>query len=239
MKQSEINQVRQLRRELAEEMRRERAQMEMAREQFPLIKAAMDRYTAAIHRARAARTQGAVAPIRQWSMDRAREFEKVAPAGRTSSYMHVEWQAICLNGEKPSSEAVAELAALAYSEVQSTRMLASMAYLAMPFRYFTSEKLPADATVMAWLISSDTRPIDLETLINGATVAEFAAAHIEGTTHAGRMLAVAAMLWWAAGQPWRASRAVTLSQRLTPGWELTDTMVRVLYYRGKPEWMTE
>ncbi|WP_299306135.1 hypothetical protein [uncultured Brachybacterium sp.] len=236
MKQSEITQVR---RELAEALRRERAQLEMAREQYPQIKAAMDRYTNAIHRARALRTQIATAPIRKWDMGREPAFEKVAPVRRTSSYMHIEWQAICLNGEKPSSEAVAELAAMAYSSVHSTRMLAAMAYLVMPVRYFPSEELPADAKVMAWLLSPDTRPLDLATLINGAMVAEFAAAHIEGAVYAGRLLAIAALLWWAAGQPWRASRAAMVSQRLTPGWELTDTMVRVLYYRGKPEWMTE
>ncbi len=100
--------------------------------------------------------------------------------------------------------------------------------------------LPGDEPreiAMRHLIRTDLRPIDLETLVNGALMLEFAAAHVIGRKPMARLLAAASVLWWAAGQRIAAQRALRLPIHYDMTGPITVVMAQVLRVRRRPDWL--
>lgn len=220
------------------ELREERARMELAALEWPRAKAVLDRFEEVKRLARLPRVEVEATPLRRWQLEREVHFDPVAPAEAVSTYMHIEWLSKCLTGELPSAEEVAELAAMAGSEGKVARMLADTAYLVLPLVFFREERLEADERAAGWLLRDDVRPVDLATLIHAAVTMEYAAAHVDGAVAMARLLAVASVLWWAAGQPRRTARAIKVARHIDPRWPLTETMRLALKLRGGPDWMT-
>lgn len=171
-------------------------------------------------------------PIRQWATHRKARFSPVQPAGQVVQLLRSEFIAAALGGELPSAETVAQLAALVDVESRREELVAAIALVVLPIDRGTS-----DEKALLALMFGKERPRDLETLINAALVLEFAAAHLVTGRHVGRLLALASLLWWTAGQAGPAARALKLARHWAPTWSLTERMVQVLRHRPVPDWM--
>lgn len=193
------------------------------------LRAAMRR---AQERAALPRVAAEPTPIRLWAAHRQAQFGPVQPAAEVARWVRADFMAVALGGEMPRAETVAQLAALVSEDGKQEELVAAMALLTLPIALDTS-----DADAVRALLRGAARPADLETLINAAIALEFAAAHLVAGQHVGRLLAIASLLWWGAGQDGPAYRALKLAHYWSPTWSITALMMQVLRHRPRPDWL--
>lgn len=189
---------------------------------------------AALERVAMPRVADETTAIRRWAMDRSSRFSPVAPAEgeQIEPAMRGETMSISLGGALPTPEQVTQLAALVQDSDRVNGVLASVSHFVLPLEHDTP-----DSIALSELFRAGLRPLDLETLVNTALLFEFAAAHVIGSQSMARLLAMASLLWWTAGRQDAAIRALKLPLHYEPGWDLTQTMRKVLKLRRRAAWM--
>lgn len=177
------------------------------------------------------RIEAEPAALRRWSIERPMMFDKVRPVELVTREMATAWIAICVTGDQPGARQVAQIAGLAADEAMAAELLSIVAGITMD--------APPDNVKQGvrWLVRSKRAPVDLATRINAALSLEFAAKHVDSPIHQGRLMAVAAVIWWGCGQPRVAARASKIATYLDPTFEFAVLMADVLRYRDRADWM--
>lgn len=176
-------------------------------------------------------------PLRIWSLTRDRRFDLVEPAEHPghASEVGVAVQMFAAEGTLPTAGTVSHMAAVALDDAEAFTFLG---YVTILVEWPREPKEPSfEQIVASRMIRAADRPPRLATLINAALVLEYAALHGADMRAMARLLTMASVCWWWAGQPHNTERNLHVAAQLEPTWPLVGIMETVLRVRKRPDWI--